>query len=402
MRHRPLFPAALDGCLEHMALRETRQKKNGWPAVSSLAAATFTVVTSEMLPVGLLTPISRDLRVTEGTAGLTLTVTGLVAAVSAPLLIPALGKFDRRAVLCGLMALLTAGNLLAAWSPGFGVMLVARVLVGIGMGGVWAIAASLAARLVPSKSIGSATSLIFSGIAVASVLGVPAGTYLGDLLGWRAAFAGAGGLSLVVLAALALSLPSLPTEQDVRLGTMLRLAGVPRVRLGLIVVALIVIGHFAAYTYVRPVLEEVAGVSAGQIGTLLLVYGLFGIAGNFASGAGAARSPRVTLLALGATLSATMALVPLLGLTTLAAAALLVVWGLAYGGVSVASQSWMLLAAPEAREATSALFAGVFNAAIALGAMVGGLAADAAGTSAVMWLGAVFAAGAVLVLATTG
>ncbi|PNE16700.1 MFS transporter [Amycolatopsis sp. BJA-103] len=385
-----------------MTTRETEQKKNGWPAVISLAGATFTVVTSEMLPVGLLTPISRDLQVTEGMAGLTLTVTGLVAAVSAPLLIPALGNLDRRAVLCALMALLAVGNLLAAWSPGFGVMLVARVLVGIGMGGVWAIAASLAVRLVPPRSIGSATSLIFSGIAVASVLGVPAGTYLGELVGWRMAFVGAGGLSLVVVAALVMSLPSLPTEGAVRLGAMLRLAGVPRVRLGLIVVALIVIGHFTAYTYVRPVLEKVSGVSAGQIGTLLLVYGIFGVAGNFASGAGAARSPRVTLLVLGGTLSATMALVPLLGLTTLAALALLVVWGLAYGGVSVAAQAWMLMAAPEAREATSGLFAGVFNAAIAVGALVGGLATDAAGTTAVMWLGGVFAAGAVLVLATAG
>ncbi|MGY6651543.1 MFS transporter [Amycolatopsis sp. TRM77291] len=370
--------------------------------MSSLAGATFTVVTSEMLPVGLLTPISRDLRVTEGAAGLTLTVTGLVAAVSAPLLIPVLRNLDRRAVLFALMALLVAGNLLAAWSPGFSVMLVARVLVGIGMGGVWAIAASLAVRLVPPRSVGSATSLIFSGIAVASVLGVPAGTYLGELVGWRAAFLGAGGLSLVVLAALAMSLPPLPGEGAVRLGEMLRLAGVPRVRLGLTVVALIVIGHFAAYTYVRPVLEEVSGVSAGQIGTLLLVYGLFGVAGNFASGAGAARSPRATLLVLGVTLSATMALVPILGLTMPPAAALLVAWGLAYGGVSVASQSWMLVAAPEAREAASALFAGVFNAAIAAGALVGGLATDAAGTTAVMWLGGAFAAGAVLVLAIAG
>ncbi|WP_039795042.1 MFS transporter [Amycolatopsis alba] len=385
-----------------MTTKETEQRKKGWPAVSSLAGATFTVVTSEMLPVGLLTPISRDLQVTEGMAGLTLTITGLVAAVSAPLLIPALGKLDRRAVLCALMVLLAAGNFLAAWSPGFGVMLVARVLVGIGMGGVWAIAASLAVRLVPPRSIGSATSLIFSGIAVASVLGVPAGTYLGELVGWRAAFVSAGGLSLVVSAALVMSLPSLPTEGAVRPGAMLRLVSVPRVRLGLIVVALIVIGHFTAYTYVRPVLEKVSGVSAGQIGTLLLVYGLFGVAGNFASGAGASRSPRVTMLVLSGTLSATMALVPLLGLTTLAVAALLVVWGLAYGGVSVAAQSWMLMAAPEDREATSGLFAGVFNAAIAVGALAGGLATDAAGTTAVMWLGGVFAAGAVLVLATAG
>ncbi len=352
----------------------------------AVASATFTVVTSEMLPVGLLTPISRDLAVTEGTAGLTLTVTGLVAAVSAPLLVPAVRRFDRRAVLCVLMAVLAAGNLLAAWSPGFAVMLVARVLVGVGMGGVWAIAASLGGRLVPPRSAAAATSLIFSGIAVASVLGVPAGAYLGEFAGWRAAFVGAGGLSLLVLAALAWALPSLPAEGDTRWSAVVRV--VPRLRVGLLVVALLVIGHFAAYTYVRPVLEEVSGVGAGMVGTLLLVYGLAGVAGNFAAGAAAARSPRTTLLVLGATLSVTMALVPALGLTAPAAAALLVVWGLAYGGVSVAAQSWMLAAAPDAREAASALFAGVFNAAIALGALTGGLAADLAGTTAVMWLGA--------------
>ena len=364
----------------------------------AVTGATFTVVTSEMLPVGLLTPISRDLAVTEGTAGLTLTVTGLVAAVSAPLVIPALRRFDRRSVLVALMTLPTAGNLLAAWSPGITAMLVARVLVGIGMGGVWAVAASLAVRLVPPRSAASATSLIFSGIAVASVLGVPAGAQLGELAGWRAAFTGAGGLSLRVVVALRTALPSLPAEGDARLGAVLRLAAVPGVRVGLVVVALLVVGHFAAYTYVRPVLEEVSGVGAGLIGTLLLVYGLAGVAGNFAAGAAAARSPRGTLLALGGTLSVTMALVPVLGLTTTAAAASLVVWGLAYGGVSVAAQSWVLASAPEAREAASALFAGVFNAAIALGALAGGLAADLSGTTAVMWLGAVFAAGAVLVL----
>lgn len=381
-----------------MTQGETTPRKSGWSGVLAVAGATFTVVTSEMLPVGLLTPLSRDLAVTEGTAGLTLTVTGLVAAVSAPLLISALKRFDRRSVLCALMAVLAAGNLVAAWAPEFTVMLVARVLVGVGMGGVWAFGASLAVRLVPRRSVAAATSLIFSGIAVASVLGVPAGAYLGELAGWRAAFAGTGGLSLLVLAALAIALPSLPADGDTRFGAVVRLAGVPRVRIGLIVVALLVIGHFAAYTYVRPVLEEVSGVGAGLIGTLLLVYGLAGVAGNFAAGAAAARSPRGTLLVLGATMAATMASVPVLGLTTLAAAALLVVWGLAYGGVSVASQSWMLAAAPHAREGASALLACVFNAAIALGALSGGLAADLSGTTAVMWLGGVFATSAVLVL----
>ncbi|UQX04208.1 MFS transporter [Streptomyces sp. RerS4] len=376
-----------------------RTATRGLPGVAAVAGATFTVVTSEMLPVGLLTPIGDALEVTEGTAGLSLTVTGVVGAVSAPLLTPLLGRFDRRTVLCALMAVLAVGNLLAAWSPDFAVMVVARVLVGIGMGGVWAIAAGLAVRLVPPKSTGAATALIFSGIAVASVLGVPAGTYVGELTDWRTAFASAGALALVVLVALAVLLPRLPAEQDVRLGGVVRLFDDARVRTGLAVVALLVTGHFAAYTYVRPVLEAVSGAGAGLIGTLLLVYGVAGVAGNFAAGAGAARSPRSTLLVIGAVLAATVALVPVLGGSVPAAGVLLAVWGLSYGGVSVSTQSWLLAAAPEAREAVSSLFVGVFNGAIALGALAGGLAADGAGVAAVMWLGAGLAAAAVAVTA---
>ncbi|MEV8553506.1 MFS transporter [Streptomyces glaucescens] len=371
----------------------------GRPAVIAVAGATFTVVTSEMLPVGLLTPIGGALRVTEGTAGLTLTVTGLVAAVSAPLLTPALGRFDRRPVLCGLMAVIVAGNLLAAWSPHFAVMVAARVLVGLGMGGVWAVAAGLAVRLVPGRSVGAATSLIFSGVAVASVLGVPAGTYVGELAGWRAAFLGAAALALVVLVALAVLLPKLPADQEVRFGGVLRAGGDARVATGLGVVALLVTGHFAAYTYVRPALEEISGASTPVIGTLLLVYGVAGVAGNFACGAGASRSPRGVLAVISLVLAATVGLVPLIGGSVLTATALLAVWGLSYGGLSVSAQTWLLAAAPEAREAVSALFVGVFNGSIALGAFSGGLAADGAGVEAVMYLGAALAVGALAVAA---
>ncbi|MDG4857993.1 MFS transporter [Streptomyces sp. T-3] len=359
----------------------------GWAGVVAVAIGTFTVVTSEMLPVGLLTPIGDSLKVTEGLAGLTLTITGLVAAVSAPLLTSALGRFDRRVVLCVLMTVLLIGNLGAAWSPNFGVMVAARVLVGIGMGGVWAIAAGIAVRLVPARSVGPATSLVFSGIALASVLGVPAGAYVGALAGWRAAFVAAAGLALLTTVATAALLPRLPAAQTVQLGGVMRLFGNPRVRTGLIVVALLVTGHFAAYTYVRPVLEEVSGAGAGMIGTLLLVYGIAGVAGNFLAGAGAVRSPRKTLLAISSVLAATVLLLPALGGSLLVAGALMVMWGLSYGGVSVSTQTWILLSAPDAREGASSLFVGVFNGAIALGALVGGLAADGIGITAVMWLG---------------
>ncbi|AXB42335.1 MFS transporter [Amycolatopsis albispora] len=371
-------------------LTDTARPLRGWFGVAATAAATFTVVTSEMLPVGLLTPIGSALRVTEGVAGLTLTITGLVAAVSAPLLTPLLGRLDRRLALAALMVVLALGNLLAAWSPGFGVMVAGRVLVGVGMGGVWAIAAGLGARLVPGRP--SATALIFSGIAVASVLGVPLGTYLGELADWRTVFLVAAVLALAVAVALVVLLPPLPAEPGLRLSGVLRLVGDPRAGTGLAVVALLVTGHFAAYTYVRPVLAEVSGVDSG-LGALLLGYGIAGVAGNFAAGWAAARSPRATLAGLGVVLAAAVLLIPLLG----GGIVLMVVWGLAYGGVSVGTQTWLLASVPHAREAGSALFVGVFNAAIAAGALVGGRVADGLGVTAVMWAGGALAVAAAVV-----
>jgi predicted MFS family arabinose efflux permease len=364
-----------------------------------VTAGIFTVVTSEMLPVGLLTPMATALGVSEGTAGQTLTTTGLVAAVAAPLVVPALGRLDRRRALVALMALLAAANLLAAASPGFAVMVAARVLVGVAMGGVWSLAAGLAVRLVPPAAVGRATATIFSGIAVASVLGVPAGTFLGELAGWRAAFVVTGVLAAVVAVATAAVLPALPAERAVPLRGVLALLGNPRVATGLVVVALLVVGHFGAYTYVRPVLEQVGGVGAPMVGTLLLVYGVAGVLGNFVAGAAAARSARRTLAGLAALLAAAVVLLALAPSVPGAAVAL-VVWGLAYGGVSVAAQNWMMAAAPQARESASALFAGVFNAAIALGALGGGLVVDGFGAPAVLVWGAVLALGALVVVAT--
>ncbi|MFD7662492.1 MFS transporter [Streptomyces sp. NPDC059788] len=373
-----------------------RGRGAGWAAVGALAAATFTVVTSEMLPVGLLTPIGGALGVTDGTAGLTLTVAGVVAALGAPVLTLAVGRADRRIVLCGLMVMLAAANLLAAYAPNFGVMLAARVLVGLGMGGVWALAAGLAVRLVAARSVAAATALIFSGVAAASVLGVPAGTLMGQLGGWRVAFAVVGAVSGLVAVALGVLLPPLPAEGAVRLGGVLRLFRDARVRTGLVVVALLVGGHFAAYTYVRPVLEEVSGVGAGVISTLLLVYGVAGVVGNFVGGAGAGRSPRGTLVVICGVLAGAVLLVPVLGVGVPGAAALLAVWGLAYGGVSVSTQTWLMVVAPEAREAASALFVGVFNAAIALGAFGGGRVVDGWGLTGVLWLGGALAVGALV------
>ncbi|MFJ2769464.1 MFS transporter [Streptomyces sp. NPDC087300] len=370
-------------------------------AVLAVATATFSVVTTEMLPVGLLTSIGSGLRVSDGTAGLAVTLPGIVAALAALLLPVAVRGADRRTVLCVLTVLLAVANLASALAPTFAVLLVARVLVGVCIGGVWAIAAGLGVRLATAEAAGRATAVIFSGIAVASVLGVPAGTLLGELAGWRWGFAALAVLALAVAALLRTVLPRLPAHEGIRLGAFPGLLRIGRLRTGLLAVTLLVTGHFAAYTYIRPVLERVPGIGAGLISTLLLAYGTAGIVGNFAGGAVAARDPRRALLTISAGLAAVVLLMVPAGAALAASVALLVAWGLAYGGVSVSAQNWVMDAAPHAREAASALFAGVFNVAIALGAFVGGRVADGHGAGGVLWLGGGFAVLSMAVVACT-
>ncbi|MGP3911188.1 MFS transporter [Nonomuraea sp. 10N515B] len=349
-----------------------------WLAVSSLALGTFTLVTSEMLPVGLLTSIAADLGVSAGTAGLTMSAPGLVAAVSAPVLAVATRRLDRRTVLLGLMALLAVANLAGALAPSYPLMLAARVITGVSIGGFWAFAAGLGTRLAPERHVGRATSIILSGVSVASVLGVPAATFVSSFAGWRTAFAAMGVLALALLALLAATVPPLPGEaRGARAG---RVSG--PLKVALVLTVLIVSGHFAAYTYVRPFLEEVAHAGPALVSTALLVYGAAGVLGNFAAGARAARNPQPVLITLAALMALATAALPLIGLPLPA----LVVWGLGYGGVGVTLQLWIMREG--GGELGTALFVAAFNASIALGSFAGGRIVDGVSISAVMGVAA--------------
>lgn len=361
-----------------------------WLAVTTVAVGTFTVVTSEMLPVGLLTSIADDLGVSPGTAGLSMTAPGLVAAVAAPVLAFTARGLDRRLILMGLMALLGVANVVAAAAPDNTVMLAARVLTGVSIGGFWAFAAALGARLVPERSVGRATSIILGGVSVASVLGVPAATFVSSFAGWRSAFAAAGALSIALLALLAATLPPLRPEGDdsgsaAREKRLAWLTG-PLV-LVLVLTALTVSGHFAAYTYVRPFLEQVSQAGPAFIGTALLLYGVAGVIGNFASGARAGRNPRSTFIVLVVLMTAAMLALALTGMPPLAA---LLVWGVGYGGVGVALQLWLMREG--GGERGTALYVSAFNLSIALGALAGGRITDAVSVPAVMWTGAALTA----------
>ncbi|MFY7066680.1 MFS transporter [Nocardiopsis changdeensis] len=368
------------------AREHARTSPRGRAAVAVLASATFTVVTSEMLPVGVLTPMAQGLGVSPGAAGTSLTVTGLVAAAVAPVVPRLLGDLDRRVVLAAAMAVLGLGNLLTALAGGFGLLVVSRIVLGIGMGAVWGLAAAVAVRLVAPRDAALAVSVTVGGVAAASVLGVPLGTLVGGLAGWRAAFAVFAALAFVLAIGLAAVLPRLrrPEPAGAEDGGERRRLLRPAVAAGLAAVALLVVAHFAAYTYVRPVLEDRAGFPAGAIAVLLLLYGVFGLAGNFGAGALAARRPGPTVLLLAGGIAAAVAVLAASG-TAAAAVAAVALWGAAYGGLSVSGQLWMTAAAPDRVEHVTGLYVGVFTASIALGAFAGGAVVDAAGTAPLLW-----------------
>ncbi|WP_225726524.1 MULTISPECIES: MFS transporter [unclassified Nocardia] len=391
-----------DSAVPDQVLRHSPATFRNWLAVAAVATATFAMVTVEAMPVGLLTPIGRTFDVSAGAVALTVTLPGLVASVAAPVLPVAIGRLDRRLVLLGLLGLMLAATLVSAAAPGFAVLLAARAVVGVAIGGFWALAASCAIRLVPPHHIPRATSLAFGGATVANVLGVPAATLIGNLSGWRVAFLVVAGFGVVVAVTLGALLPRLSAETAVSLRELLRQLRIPAVRAGVIATFLLVGGHWAAYTFIRPALQDLSGLSAAAIGPAQLGFGVAGVLGTFAGGSAAARDPRRALIWAAALLTAALALFGIVGSTPVGGIAVLLVWGVAFGAIPVGVQSWILRAAPDNAEAATALNTSLYNLAVALGALLGGIIVDATSVGGVLITGAVFGAVAIVAVALGG
>ena len=384
---------------EHLRARPNRR---AWLGVWTLSVGTFTMATVEGLPVGVLTPMSADLHVSQGVAGLSVTIPGLMAALTAPLL-PLLSRsLDRRTVLLSLLSLLVLADVLTASAPSFLVLLASRLAVGVCIGGFWSLAAVVAVRLVPDEDIPRALSITFTGATAASVIGVPAGALIGSTTTWRAAFLTAGALAVVVAGAIAAFLPKLPPAKPIDLRTIRAQWAKPGVRGAATATLLLVGGHYVAYTFVSPALEDIAGVDQRWISTLLFGFGVAAVFGTLVVGSAVSRSLRRSIVYLSLLFAAVLATFPWIAHTTLLAALLLILWGLAFGGVPVAVQTWIVRAAGSEAEAATALNTTAYNLAIAVGALIGGLIVDATSVSAVLWTGATLVGAASLVAGIAG
>ncbi|MBS0924150.1 MFS transporter [Providencia sp. JGM181] len=344
-----------------------------WGAILTLMLATFSVVTTEMIPVGLLTPIVEDFSVSLATTGFLMTLPAISAAISSPLIVLFTRSIDRKTLLLIGALLLTLCNLVAALTPYYWLLLISRLFVGVCIGIIWALAGGLVPRLVAAPAVALATSLVFGGVAAASVLGVPFGVLMGEWLGWRAAFASMSFISLLLFFSLLMQLPSLPAMTSPTFKTFIIEIKRPIIINGLLITLLIVSGHFMAFTYIRALLSNNGLISVDLLGGLLLIYGLAGIVGNFLFGLTANKHLNFAVVMIASGLVLSLGAYIFLPMSVWMALSIMVLWGIAYGGVSVTLMTWMMRYSAHNIEATSSLYIAFFNGGIALGSALGGI-----------------------------
>ena len=358
-----------------------------------LAAAVFAAVTTEMLPVGLLPSISQGLGVSESQVGLLVSGYAAVVAVGSIPMAALLERLPRRPVLAVLLATYAVSNAVFAASDSYGLALAARLVAGLAHAAFFGVVVSAAIALVPRPRAGRAVAVVMSGTTVALAVGVPAGTALGTALGWRWVFAGSAVLLLLLAAAAARFLPDTPPAAAER-QTVFAALGQRRLLLIAAVIALLMLGHFTAYTYISPLLLH-AGVVRDAVSVVLLGYGLGGLLGLTLAGREADRHPRGALRLTIGLMAACLGGLGLFHATALTVV-IVVIWGAAYGALPTLTQSAALEAAPAAPAAGPAVVNAMFNVGISGGALIGARELAAGPVPTLALTGAVLVAAALV------
>ena len=347
------------------------------PALVVLGASAFCYVTAETLPIGLLPQISAGLAVSEAQVGLLLTSYAVVAALSVIPLTALTMRVPRHVLLTATVVIFVVSQAAATFAPTFEILALSRLVCALAHGVFWSVIGPITARLAPPGQAGRATALVFVGNSLAIVLGVPLGTALGQWLGWRVALgvlAVGGAVCVLLLWRVLPKLPPLPHDLTTRTGAQLRAAITivrdRRVALLCLITAVLVIGHFAAYTYIAPLVRRDAGLEGAELSALLLGYGAAGLVTNYLVGRHVDRRPGPLLAGLLAVLAVSAALLaPVLGVVPTVLATL--VWGGAFTAIPVFLAAAVLRIAPRARDAASALYVVAFQIGIGGGAFLG-------------------------------
>jgi predicted MFS family arabinose efflux permease len=371
------------------------KKTGGWSAVLAMSLAAFALVASEFMPVSLLTPIAADLHITEGQAGQGISVSGAFALITSLLIASVAARVERKKLLLGLTLLMIVSGTVVAIAPGYPSFMFGRALIGIAIGGFWSLSAATAIRLVKPEQVSRALAIVNGGNALATVIAAPAGSFLGSLIGWRGAFFCVVPVAVLAAVWLLISLPSFKAERQAGSGNVLRLMKQPPVALGMVAVSVFFMGQFMLFTYLRPFLEGVTGVSVSTLSLMLLGLGLAGFIGTFLIERFMGRGLYRTLTVIPLIMAAIALALVSFGKSPVLTAMLLGLWGLVATAAPVGWWTWLAQTLPDDAEAGGGLLVAIVQLAIAGGAIIGGLAFDLSGYKATFELSA-----AVLVVAS--
>ncbi|PAE23544.1 MFS transporter [Bacillus sp. 7894-2] len=379
-----------------------RQKEKGsTPALFALAISAFGIGTTEFVPVGLLSTISGDLGISITLAGLLISGYAMGVAIGAPVLTALTSKMNRKSLLMSLMVLFIIGNSVAAMSSTFALLLAARFITAFSHGIFFSIGSTIAADLVPENKRASAIAFMFTGLTVATVTGVPLGTFIGQIFGWRATFWGVALLGIIGIIASAILIPAnLKQAPASKFSEQLKILTSGQLLLAFSITALGYGGTFVAFTYLTPLLEDVTGFSAKWVSIILLAYGVAVAIGNVLGGKASDKDPLNALvwmftlqaIILGLlTFAAPFKTLGLIAIFLMGLFAFMNVPGLQILVVNLAEKY-----VPSAVNVASALNIAAFNIGIAIGSFAGGMIVDSIGLIHTPWIGGVMVFGAVI------
>lgn len=380
--------------------------KNGGLALLALAISAFGIGTTEFVPVGLLASIASDLNIGITLAGLIISGYAIGVAVGAPILTALTNRMNRKTLLMALMVVFIGGNLVSALSTSFELLIAARFITAFAHGVFFSIGATIAVQLVPPHKKASAIALMFTGLTVATVTGVPLGTFIGQAFGWRATFFAVAALGIVSIIASFFLIPKdLKQSPPAKFSDMKKLLTNGRIMLGFLITALGYGGTFVAFTYLTPIMQAVTNISPSLISIVLLVYGIAVAIGNWAGGKLANEDPAKALFYMFIVHAAVMIVMSFMIPFKVAGLIAIVLMGLlAFMNVPGLQLYIVQLAekyVPAAVDVASALNIAAFNIGIALGATIGGFVADSIGLVHTPWVGSIMVIIAVILTAVS-
>lgn len=387
--------------------QRANRTNNSRYALLALAISAFGIGTTEFVIVGLLSTVAQDLNVTITLAGLLISGYALGVAVGAPIITALTSKVPRKTLLILLMVVFVAGNSVAALSESFLLLLIARFATAFSHGLFFSIGSTIAADLVAENKRASAIATMFTGLTVATVTGVPLGTFIGQTLGWRATFWGVAALGVIALLATAILVPNdLKKAKPAFLKDQVKILTNGRLLMIFAITALGYGGTFVTFTFLSPILEEITGYQSSTVSLILLIYGMAIAIGNTIGGKAADKNPLKALLwmfivqALILFILTFAAPHKLMGTITILFMGLLAfmnVPGLQVYVVQLAERY-----TPQSVDVASAMNIAAFNLGIAIGAFVGGITVEKLGLIHTPWVGGVMVLGAALLTMVMG